>query len=307
MHEYFGVAISRERSTTVFWVAVVGTVAGIAGVLLALDLFPYVAFILVIAIILVSSLIVLARSYRRALNHSVNDYNALAGSRESREYLHGAIARGYGIVKERYAVTTEIQPDGGAVATVNQVIQAVGNPIDSIDYGYTVENHPDDIRDKINMTESQDVPGHRITVRPVFSQPQAKYFEIRFEPAIKVTETVSFVLTRTSPAGTFKLDPADLPKTLPYEFSRQRVSYPTKLLTVTLLFPKGYRAEDVRLEAIYGISGLIHRQETARIIDSGCLNSGEVDGHLFSIRVSIDFPIHGIHYIIKWLPRRIAS
>ena len=302
VYELFGFAFSKERKTIPFWLATIGCFASIGGVLLALKLPPWVGFVFIVFIVFVAGLVILARSYRGALIQSVEEYENLSQQLDNRVYLFQSLANRYGIVKEQYTVTTEIASDGSATATINQIVKAVRSPVEHIDYGYTVPTLSGNVSDEIRMTEKVRIPGHAISVRPIFSQPQSKFFEIHFEPAIAQGETVPFVLTRLSPKETFTLDPSLLPSDRPFEYSRQRISYPTRLLSLSTFFPSGFRANDVRVEATYGIAGLIHRSETARLLEENCLGYCEESAGILVIRLLVDYPIHGLYYIIKWRP-----
>lgn len=304
--DYFGRSFTRERYTLAFWVTCIGTVASIGTVVLALTADRVITFLLIISIIVVACLILLVRSYRRALLASVKDYEILQRRYDDKKFLHEAISLNYGIVKDRYAVTTQIHPDGSADAIVDQIVRAVSHPVEHIEYSYKIPTHTEDIGSRITLTEETRVPGHIVTVRSIFKQPRSNHFEIHFAPPIDVHESVQFVLARHSPVGTFTMDPEQLPANQPWEYSRQRISYPTKLLRCRLIFPSGYKAEQIQVAASYGIAGVVHRHETARLMKENCLRYEE-EGESFVIKLNVEYPIHGLMYLVQWRPVKVAE
>lgn len=306
--EHIGVAFYEERRSGVFLSTATATlVCAVASVAGFLPLDPVAASVVTALVILSGLLIVAARVYRRALHISLWERATLGEPPHTPEVLFDGVASSYGAAKDMYSVVTEILADGSSDSVISQTVRAVSYPVDRLEYTYSVTSLHPTIGEGVSVSEVATSPGHIVSMRPVTTPSSTKSFFIWFEPPIKVGDTVSLTFRRASPPHTYVLEEKDLHPGQSYEFSRQEISFPTRILSRKLVFPLGYSAADIILEATVGRTEMIHRAETARLIDNDCLRYGvQSDGRMV-IEFRVDYPIHGLRYIVHWRPFRRSS
>lgn len=86
------------------------------------------------------------------------------------------------------------------------------------------------------------------------------------------------------------------------EWFSQHISYPTKTISMEVVFPKEYVPENIGM-SVWNTPNVKHlnKVEYERLLGNNCLKLTEKDG-VVKVKLNVEYPITGVHYVITWLP-----
>jgi len=316
---YIGITINSAYGRIAAAIAFAGGVASVWTVFHIITDNLIISSIIVTITLMFLGALVLAILYRKSLiqasidlNDEINEINDQkveihrlkrqihSGAIDSHEKLYGVISTFHGVVKDEYIQELEIRDNGSAEAQIYQTIFSLNQPIQYLEYSYSIPSAVTDLGKLVTLPPTLKFAGHTVDINISRTEQQSRSWEFVFNPPIEKGERASFVLTRQSPAGTFLMNLDDLKNSgQEYEYSSQRISYPTKKFAIKILFPPNYNPTRCEAVAWYGRARVKHNDETRRI-EPGFKHN--MTGGICILQLEIPYPLHGLTYAIIWRP-----
>lgn len=133
-----------------------------------------------------------------------------------------------------------------------------------------------------------------------------KIWKIKFVPSIDRYTDFSYIINENMPEKSYAMTKKTLPPYLKYEYVSKQVRYPTELLIMEMVFPKGFIPVDYDFDVWFGEGQLRNRAEHMRIDNdkdrSAYFEDDKNDDGNILIRLYVKYPILGLFYTIHWNP-----
>ncbi|MBN1618876.1 hypothetical protein JW887_06085 [Candidatus Dojkabacteria bacterium] len=237
-----------------------------------------------------------------------SEVTALALNTKSHKTLFNANSVIYGLAFDKFKVLANIDPTGTATFNYAFQINATRPGMKSIvrhtHTSYNVFSRNDDL----NLPEVDfNLKGNQfITLSPtVLSISDKKVgWEIRAHPEFPKDIRVPYNYKTIFNKKVFSMTLKELEKTKQeYEWVSQRITYPSKIIIIEVVFPVNYTPYDPQfavwyIEEVHIMNDIeMHRIEE---IPNGFVMKRKDNKTVLSLRV--EYPIAGFHYAITWKP-----
>lgn len=218
-------------------------------------------------------------------------------------YLQTLDSKYFGLSRKLHIVKSFLQKDGSLKQRCETKLVATTERVDSIEhYSKTSPfSHGDK---KIQLEANNTMHNNTIQLIPeiVKQEKDSLFWKYRFVPSLKINEAIKYGYTIESLPDSFAMNYSELEKRkLRKEFVTVRISYPTEHFIFSMTFPVGFNPQNTGYEVWLGEGQVIHRLEMARIEQSNYFSDGR-DGQQLFIELKIKHPIHGLIYVLTWMP-----
>lgn len=235
---------------------------------------------------------------------------SLTSDRKTVKQLFESNAVFFGLAFDENFSTTFIQPDGGADIDYNLKINATGKNITSISrYSHVT----------FEVFEGQDLPDMptknyvyqddklvALTPEVIAHDKRKVDWLLRATPRFPMNVPIPYEYrTELHPKAfcmnTEELDVFDIG----FEWVSQNISYPTKRLSMKVVFPAGFKPKEASFD-IWNTEHvkLTNQLEHDRVASNAGAWSMTVDEEedVITLSLFVEYPIAGIVYAIKWVP-----
>jgi len=252
----------------------------------------------------------LQESIASALENSPGDLEAPAfdlglQGPERVEYLTQLLGEQYGFIRTKYHVVYEIGADGSAHSVHTEAIKALNDELPGIEHSTTITTEPENITGAFSVkTEAgqSQLGDVQITKKLTLSTPTRLYYQLMFSPQLKPNQTIEYSYEVRGPAGMFALNMDELEsRKLPYDYVSLKNSYPSRRLSIAIVFPQEIRPEQLKVDVWMGDARLPFKKEINR--NAQALTTKRVEGKLVA-EFAVDYPILDVKYAITWQPNQ---
>jgi len=218
------------------------------------------------------------------------------------------IGKTFGFIYEDYQMTFEMNLDGGFTCDAKYVVKSLnklGSRVElmSLTGNSKFKNMQIDLNGGNNK--------YNVSYELISESKQLSNCKIKFSPAIKNGDSVEYSLSYKSKSGflTTYEDVADQIQqkvwslSEPYEFAGIGVKYPTKKISLTLIFPKGYNIYgtdfwDVRLaDGSERVDEIYEKIKSKSLFTKYNNQEGQI-----CLTINYENPIIGTKYYLKFQP-----
>ena len=222
----------------------------------------------------------------------------------SNQALYELCSKYFGVCRPATHITIEIDKQGGAKSTYKETWRAAhGNVVRFLPHRVTAAHAvPGGPQFKLEHIPKRSVG---IDVRAEILQQSAKElaWRVAFDPQLTTCQDVECEYEIKFPPRAFAPDLVTLASwgtwRTDFEFS---VTYPTKILDICLRLSSGMNPEAPHAEVWVAPDGqVIHSKEVERIEENKWFKCENEHG-LVVLRLHVDYPIQGAHYVICWRP-----
>jgi hypothetical protein len=232
---------------------------------------------------------------------------AFSSDRKNLKELFEANAYHYGLALNSARAITNIDSKGAAKFENEIIINATRHGVQSIERFTNVFFDPYKEVPKVflpsvkyNYSNNQIV---FLSTDILQSRPKKIEWLLTANPEFPVDIPVPYKYKSELPEQAFSMTTSDLENSgNNLEWFSQHISYPTKILTMEVNFPKEYIPENIGI-AVWNTPNVKHlnKIEYERLLRNNSMKLTE-NGGIVSIKLQVEYPITGVHYVITWLP-----
>jgi len=212
-----------------------------------------------------------------------------------------------GLKRNLLEVDAEIDIKGVLRSKVTSSIFAVHNNISAIEHYKNAPHAPIDgennIVEEYGIDRSYGTRTYNIDKEEIFTSPNISFWRFRFNPPLRKGNKVKYWYVDRTPSNSFAMNFEEMIKRdLTYEYYSITITYPTEHMIFKISFPKKFDLVNPFYDVWLGKGRVIHIKEYSRIgIEDLFSNTIEKEHNVISLK--INNPIHGLVYVLKWIPR----
>ncbi|MFZ2384978.1 MAG: hypothetical protein WBE75_02070 [Candidatus Omnitrophota bacterium] len=221
--------------------------------------------------------------------------------KEDHHYLQELDAKFYGISRKILYLETELFDLGYAISKHSIDMCSTTDKIYSIEHSTSLPSIPEGGKQIDLQCPEQLIDGVRLRPTIISHKHNKLFWKLNFLPSLPSGKRIKYSYTERSPNGAFAMTKKELEaRGLLWESFSMRISYPTEDYKHKLIFPAGFEPIEYDYDVWLGEGRVQHVEEIHRIREFWRVGR-ENDGRMY-IEMSIKHPIHGLIYVLKWIP-----
>jgi len=239
------------------------------------------------------------------------EVDALKKKKKIYSELYVCNADMYGVAFEDSTSKTNIDASGGATIEYAFRVKATRPGIVAIERWNSLTMDLDPDMDTLGAVEKRENIKKELIVvlQPelIFKTPNSIFWKLRATPEFPVGISVPYEYAPSFQPQAFKMSLEELYETaFDFEWTSQRVSYPTMHLGLEVLLPEGYSPSNTDFDVWNSTRVRVrNRGEYDRLRDdNGAWRQEWKDGRLW-LGLDVSYPLLGLTYAITWLPMAI--
>jgi hypothetical protein len=215
------------------------------------------------------------------------------------EDIYRITAEKYGFGYNRGVLTCVIDGDGNAAFVREMQIEA-HTTVEEMNFYLIFPESTDVSEEPIAPPEVESLtPGY--SLKPDARSTNNRYYtRFEIEPPLPSGKTLEYIFTERTRKPLYAPDKSKI-GTTPWDYYAWDITRPTKRLEVLVTFPVGFRPDRPAHDVWYSI-GQSQTRNPAEYNRVRPFLKSEKIGALETLKLSVDYPVLGLTYVIRWEP-----